>query len=143
MRTIKVLMIILFLAGLCRVTLGEDLPERFRLSVEVSDRWSGSLLKKIPVTVLPYNRDVKTDAMGRILLNLPSGEVTLRIDYVPYDPIVRLVNLKSDSTVTLVITAPYNTRVLEDVEVVSAKPVNDHNTALERLDKRWLDRHPA
>lgn len=143
MRTIKGLMVLLFLGGLCRGTVGENLPERFRLSVVVSERWSGRLLKKIPVTILPYKRDVKTDAKGRILLNLPSGEVTLRIDYSPYDATERLVDLQSDSIVTLVITAPYNTRVLEDVEVVSAKPVNERSTAVERLDKRWFDRHPG
>jgi len=133
----------LLLSGLCLIVQGQDVPARFRLSAVVSEQGTGRLLKKIPVTVLPYNRDVKTDSKGCIRLNLPAGVVTLRIDHAPYDPIEQLVNLSSDSTVTLVLTAPNNTHVLEAVEVVSAKPVNEHNTAVERLDKRWLNQHPG
>ena len=143
MRTIKALLVIGLLCVFCLPSRAEDSPERYRLGAVVSEHNTGRLLKKIPVTVLPYNREVKTDAKGRILLNLPAGDVTLRIDYAPFDPIELSVDLQADSTVRLVLTAPYNARILEDIEVLAAKPVNERNAAVESLDKRWLDQHPG
>ncbi len=143
MGTNKRLLFLLLLFCLGVASYGQETIERYRLSAVVSDMKTGRLLKKVPVKVLPYNREVKTDELGRFLLNMPAGKVTLLIDYGLYDKTECVVDLRSDTTLTLALTAPFNARVLEEVEVISARPVNERNAAVEGVDKRWLDQHPS
>jgi hypothetical protein len=56
---------------------------RYVLKVEIKDYRSDKGLKRIPVTIMPFNRKVETNHQGKLLLDMPKGNYTLDIDYYP------------------------------------------------------------
>lgn len=140
--SIRFTYLLLFL-NLCLSIHAEEIQNRYQLRGVLIEKNSNRVLKHIPINVLPYNRDVKTDNQGRFLLNMPAGEYGLVIDFYPYEKTEVGIHLKSDSTLTIYLKAPVGSHLLEEVNVLSVKSVNEQNTAIERIDKNWLDKLPS
>jgi len=109
----------------------------------VIDGRSQKPLKKYSFKVLPYNREVKTESNGTFILNMPKGNVKLVFDDYPFDKQVADINLKADTSLVITLTSPFTVQYIEEVEVISNKPVNDKPASIDRLDKQSFLTLPA
>ena len=143
MKHIKSLLVFLILFGLSSVVYCQDLPKRFRIHGEILEKRSGKPLKNIPVKLLPYDREVNTDRLGRILLNVPEGSYILLIDYYPFDRMEIPLKMDADTTITIHLTSPFESQYIQPIEILSNKPLTENNSSTERMDKNWMERLPS
>lgn len=100
-------------------------------------------IKRIPITVFPFNRVVNADNKGQFLFNMPRGSYSIVIDYYPFDKQEVKLNLQSDTTLLIELHSPFTSQYIEEVEVISSKPATEMPAAIEQIDKHTLKVMPA
>jgi hypothetical protein len=119
------------------------MTNRYRIRATITEKRTDKPLKNIPVKILPYSREVETDKLGRILLNVPKGSYTLLIDYYPFDKVEVPLKIEADTSLKISLNSPFGSQYIESVELVSTKPVTDYHSSTEQLDKNLMDRLPS
>ena len=63
----------------------QENERRFKVSGQIIDARTNKAIKKIPITVLPFNKVVEANGSGKFLFNMPVGIYSFIIDYYPFD----------------------------------------------------------
>lgn len=143
MKRIESLMILFLFLCISVESYCQETSVRYQIRGTVLEKKTGSVLKNIPVKLLPYTREVETDKKGRILLNVPAGSYILTIDYYPFDKIETPLKIEADTTINISLTTPFESQYIESVEVLSAKPSTEAHSSMEHMDKKWMERLPS
>jgi len=121
----------------------QDAEVRYHVSGKIIDARTKKGIKKIPVTVLPFNRMVHADGKGAFLFNMPAGKYSFLIDYYPFDKQEVTLSLQSDTTLSIELHCPVGSFYLEEVEVISSKPATEQPAGMEQIDSHMLKALPA
>jgi len=128
----------------CLNSLNAQEPEiRYSVHGKITDQRTKKGIKKIPITVLPFNRTVNTDRNGAFLFNMPAGKYTFVLDEYPFVKREVTLNVQSDTTVTIELHTLPGTLYLEEVEVISSRPATEKPAAMEQIDGRQLKTIPT
>ncbi len=119
-------------------------PEiRYKVHGQILDSRTGKELKRIPITVFPFNKVVDTDNKGRFLFSMPPGDYKFRIDYAPFDKKEIAFNLKSDTVMVIELRSPFTSQYLEGVEITAFRKATEIPTAIRQIDNLQLKALPA
>lgn len=58
----------------------QENESRFKVSGQIVDARTNKPIKKIPITVLPFNKVVEANGNGKFLFNMPAGTYSFVID---------------------------------------------------------------
>lgn len=141
----KVLLMIIFYGVLFygASVLGQEPIPRFRIKGVIIDGRTKKGVKKMPITVMPFNRTVEADSKGSFLFNMPAGNYTLVLDYYPFDKMEVKLNLQSDTTLFIEMHAPFTSNLLDEVETVASKPATEIPAGITQMDARYFKALPT
>jgi len=138
------LLVLLLLCFVCIFKLNAQEPElRYRVYGKIIDGRTNKPVKRIPITVLPFNRVLNADNKGAFLFNMPIGDYSLVLDYYPFDKQEVKLKLKSDTTLVIILHSPFTSQYIDEVEVVSSRPATEIPASIEQIDKHTLKVMPA
>lgn len=121
----------------------QENESRFKVSGQIIDARTKKPLKKIPITVLPFNKVVEANGSGKFLFNMPVGTYSFVIDYYPFDKQEVKLNLHSDTTLVIKLQSPFTSQYIEEIEVISSKPATEAPASIEQLDAHTFRNLPA
>lgn len=116
---------------------------RFKVYGQVVDARTNKPIKKIPITVLPFNKIVDANASGKFLFNMPLGTYSFVIDYYPFDKQEVKLDLQSDTTLLIKLQSPFTSQYIEEIEVISSKLATEAPASMEQLDAHTFKTLPA
>ncbi|NCB68700.1 MAG: hypothetical protein EOM47_07615 [Bacteroidia bacterium] len=116
---------------------------RYVLKVEIKDYRSDKGLKRIPVTVMPFNRKVETNHQGKLLLDMPQGDYTLDIDYYPYNKKSISIHLIADTSIVILLQSPFELQYIDEFEVLATKPYTENPLSVDKIDQIQFRKTPA
>ena len=121
----------------------QDAETRFHVRAKIIDARTKKGIKKIPITVMPFNRVLDADNKGGFLFNMPKGKFSFVVDYFPFIKQEVKLDLQSDTTLLIELHTTPGVNYLEEVEVVSSRPATETPASLEQIDSRQLKSLPA
>jgi hypothetical protein len=121
----------------------QDTQPRYRVWGKITDGRTKKGIKKVPFRVMPFNRELEADRKGQFLLNMPEGNYSLIIDYYPFDKREIKLNVKSDTTLLMELHSPFGSQYIEEVEIISSKPVINEPAGMEEIDNKRFKTLPA
>lgn len=128
----------------CFVSLhAQESEQRFKVHGKIIDTRTKKAIKRIPITVLPFNKVVNADNQGAFLFNMPVGTYSLEFDYYPFDKKTVSLHVTSDTTLVISLNSPFTSQYLDEVEVISSRPATEIPASLEQIDGRQLKTLPA
>jgi outer membrane receptor for ferrienterochelin and colicin len=128
----------------CMATVQAQQAElRFRVWGKVIDARTRKPIKRIPLTVLPFNRVLNADAKGTFLFNMPKGSYSLKFDYYPFDKQEVKLDVSSDTTLLIELHSPFTSQYIDEVEVVTSRPATETPASIEQIDKHTFKVMPA
>ena len=142
MNTKIVTYLIVCCVGLMTLSAQEN-ESRFKVSGQIIDARTNKAIKKIPITVMPFNKVVEANASGKFLFNMPIGTYSFVIDYYPFDKKEVKLNLQSDTTLLIKLQSPFTSQYIEEIEVISSKPATEAPASIEQLDAHTFRNLPA
>lgn len=142
MRTKIVLSLIVCCLGLSTLQ-AQDNEIRFKVYGQIIDARTQKGIKKIPITVMPFDKTLEANTQGKFLFNMPVGSYTFIIDFYPFDKQEVKLHLQSDTTLLIKLQSPFTSQYIEEIEVVSTKPAVDEAASMERLDAHTFRNLPA
>src|SRR5665647_1000758 len=95
--------------GFMQLTAQEN-ESRFKVSGQIIDARTNKALKKIPITVMPFNKVFEANGSGKFLFNMPVGTYSFVIDYYPFDKQEVKLNLQSDTTLVIKLQSPFTSQ---------------------------------
>ncbi|MDD3322859.1 MAG: carboxypeptidase-like regulatory domain-containing protein [Paludibacter sp.] len=128
--------------GLMNLTAQEN-ESRFKVSGQIIDARTNKPVKKMPITVMPFNKVVEANNTGKFLFNMPVGTYSFVIDYYPFDKQEVKLNLQSDTTLLIKLQSPFASQYIEEIEVISSKLAVEEPASMERLDAHTFRNLPA
>ena len=128
--------------GLMSLSAQEN-ESRFKVSGQIVDARTNKAIKKIPITVMPFNKVVEANGNGKFLFNMPAGKYSFVIDYFPFDKQEVKLNLQSDTTLLIKLHSPFTSQYIEEIEVISSKPATEAPASMEQLDAHTFRNLPA
>ncbi len=136
-----------FFMLICVVSLAnltaQQSENRFKVNGKIIDSRTKKAIKRIPINVLPFNREINTDNKGNFLFNMPKGNYSFVIDYYPFEKKEVSLNLLSDTTLVIELHTTPGINYLEEVEVISSKPATEKPAGIELIEGRQLRTMPA
>ena len=142
MKTKICIYLIVCFFGLLSLSAQEN-ERRFKVSGQIVDARTNKAIKKIPITVLPFNKVVEANGDGKFLFNMPVGTYSFVIDYYPFDKQEVKLNLQSDTTLLIKLKSPFTSQYIEEVEIISTKPATEAPASMEQLDAHTFRNLPA
>ncbi len=141
----KILLLLIFFSLLLcnEAVLGQEPIPRFRIKGKVIDGRTKKGVKKMPITVMPFDRTVEADSKGAFLFNMPAGNYALVFDYYPFDKLEVKLNLQSDTTLFIEMHAPFTSNLLDEVETVASKPATEIPAGITQMDARYFKALPT
>lgn len=128
----------------CFVSLhAQESEQRFKVHGKIIDARTKKAIKRIPITVLPFNKVVNADNQGAFLFNMPVGTYSLEFDYYPFDKKTVSLHVTSDTTLVISLNSPFTSQYLDEVEIISSRPATETPASLEQIDGRQLKTLPA
>lgn len=127
----------------CMQLSAQENESRFKVSGQIVDTRTNKPIKKIPITVLPFNKVVEANGNGKFLFNMPAGTYSFVIDYYPFDKQEIKVNLKSDTTLLIKLKSPFTSQYIEEVEIISSKPATEAPASMEQLNAHTFRNLPT
>jgi len=116
---------------------------RFKVHGKIIDARTRKPIKRIPITVLPFNRTLNADNKGAFLFNMPVGNYSFVLDYYPFDKQEVKLDVKSDTTLVIELHSPFTSQYIDEVEVVTSKPATETPAAIEQIDRHTFKVMPA
>ena len=116
---------------------------RYKVYGKIVDARTKKGIKKIPITVMPFNRVINADNKGGFLFNMPKGNFSFIVDYYPFIKQDVELDLLSDTTLLIVLHTIPGVNYLEEVEVIASRPATEIPAAIELIDGRQLKSLPA
>jgi iron complex outermembrane receptor protein len=108
------------------------------LSGKITDQ-SGAALPGATVTINPTTSTV-TDAQGKYQFdNLASGNYTLKVTYIGYQPFEKAVGLTANTIINVTLTN--SSTMTEEVTVSATRASNNSPTAFTNLSKKDIDKN--
>jgi len=143
MHKVKIL-ISLAILFLCYTAIqAQAYTKRFRLQGTIIDGRTKKEIKKIPFTVMPFNKVIEAGNQGAFTFNLPKGEYTFIVDYYPFDKKEIKIDLKKDTAFVVELHSPFESQYIEEVEVLSSKSATKQPSSIQQIDSHWLKALPA
>ena len=140
---LKILTIfILSCFGILTISAQEN-ENRFKVSGQIIDARTNKAIKKIPITVMPFNKLVEANTNGKFLFNMPIGTYSFVIDYYPFDKQEIKINLQSDTTLLIKLQSPFTSQYIEEIEIISSKPAIEAPASMEQLDAHTFRNLPT
>ncbi|MFA5046504.1 MAG: TonB-dependent receptor plug domain-containing protein [Paludibacter sp.] len=140
---LKQLAVLLF----CFITIAnlsaQDIENRFHVRAKIIDARTKKGIKKIPITVLPFNRIINADNKGGFLFNMPKGNYSFVLDYFPFEKQEVKLDLQSDTTLLIELHTTPGVIYLSEVEVLASRPATEMPAAIEQIDGRQLKSLPS
>ncbi|HEY6914891.1 MAG TPA: hypothetical protein VI413_09465 [Paludibacter sp.] len=133
---------LLLMSGLT-VLHAQAYAKKFRLYVKIFDGRTKNGIKRIPVTVMPFNKVIDANNRGELLLNLPLGNYGFKMDTYPFDKKEVKIELKSDTTLLIELHSPFTSQYIQEVEINAQKPVTTQPAGLEQIDIQTFKVLPA
>lgn len=128
----------------CFTNINAQVPEvRFLIHGKVIDARTKKAIKRIPITILPYNKVINADNNGAFLFNMPRATYSFVFDYYPFNKQEIKLDLHSDTTLIVELYSPAGTINLDEVEVTSAKLASEERASIEMIDSHTLSTLPA
>ncbi|NDP20202.1 MAG: TonB-dependent receptor [Paludibacter sp.] len=121
----------------------QENESRFKVSGQIIDARTNKAIKKIPITVLPFNKVLEANNNGKFLFNMPIGTYSFVIDYYPFDKQEVKIKLQSDTTLLIKLQSPFTSQYIEEIEVISSKPAVEEPASMERLDAHTFRNLPS
>jgi hypothetical protein len=100
-------------------------------------------IKRIPVTVMPFNKVIDANSRGELVLNLPVGNYAFKMDTYPFDKKEVRIELKSDTTVLIELHSPFTSLYIQEVEINAKKPATTQPASSEQIDMQTFKVLPA
>lgn len=116
---------------------------RHKVVGQVFEVKSGKPLKRVPITVLPYNREVKTDSKGGFIFDMPEGSFSLLIDYHPFERMSVDIQLRSDTVIQLYLKTLDDQIYIEEVDVIAMQSALDLPENIRSISRSKLLQMPA
>ncbi len=142
MKRIITICLLLLICGLT-ILHAQAYAKRYRLQVKIVDGRTKNGIKKIPITVMPFNKVIDANSRGELLLNLPAGNYALKIDYSPFDKKEMKIELKSDTTLLIELHSQFTSQYIQEVEIIAKKPATNQPSSLEQIDIQTFKVLPA
>jgi len=117
--------------------------KRYRVQATIIDGRTKKGIKRIPFTVMPFNKVLDTNNQGEFLFNLPKGEYSFTVDYYPFDKKETKINLKKDTTFIIELHSPFESQYIEEVEILSSKSAIKQQASIQQIDSHLLNVLPA
>jgi outer membrane receptor for ferrienterochelin and colicin len=92
---------------------------------------------------MPIKKTVDAGREGGFLFELPTGSYSFVFDYYPFDKKVVSFNLKSDTTLIIILHSPFNSQYIQEVEVLAPVLVSVQPAGMEQIDNHTLAVLPA
>jgi len=137
----------IFILLLCIVSFGklnaQESDIRCKVLGKIIDARTKKGIKRIPITVMPFNRVIDADNKGGFLFNMPKGKFSFVLDYFPFEKQEVKLDLQSDTTLLIELHTTPGVNYLEEVEVIASRPATETPAAIEQIDGRQLKSLPA
>jgi hypothetical protein len=99
------------------VTQGQTFESRYKVYGLIVEEKSQKPLKKVPIRVMPYNKEINTDNQGAFLFNMPEGNFSLIINHFPFDKKEINIYLKSDTTIKITLKTQSEINFIGELDV--------------------------
>lgn len=143
MHKVKILISLAILFLCYTVIQAQAYSKRFRLQGTIIDGRTKKEIKKIPFTVMPFNKVIVAGNQGAFTFNFPKGEYTFIVDYYPFDKKEIKIDLKKDTAFVVELHSPFESQYIEEVEVLSSKSATKQPSSIQQIDSHWLKALPA
>lgn len=117
--------------------------KRFRVQGTIIDGRTKKGIKRIPFTVMPFNKTIDANNQGIFLFSFPKGEYTFKIDYPPFDKKEIKIDVTKDTTFVVELHSPFESQYIQEVEILSGKSATKQPASVQQIDSHLLNVLPA
>ena len=121
----------------------QETEMRFKVHGKIIDARTKKGIRKVPITVMPFNRVIDADKNGAFLFNMPKGDYSFVMDAYPFIKKELKLSLQSDTTLVVEMQTIPGSIYLGEVEVISSRPATESPASLEQIEGRQLKTIPA
>ena len=122
---------------------GQIFEVRHKVYGQIIEEKSQMPVKKVPVRVLPYDREIYTDNQGEFLFNMPAGNFSLIINHDPFDKVEMSINLKSDTLIKIYLKTQSEITYIGEIEVNALQRADDLPENIRIVARNSLLQMPA
>ena len=117
--------------------------KRFRVQGTIIDARTKKGIKRIPFTIMPFNKVIDANNQGAFLFNLPEGEYRFIVDYSPFDKKEIKINVAKDTAFVVELHSPFESQYIQEVEVLSSKSATKQPASVQQIGSHLLKILPA